>query len=76
MGGGEERASSTLCGRRDGRKKERVGTEGREDNAMQQGRIDFNTVNPSLPTGMDFLIHPCRWIDDEENVRTPPKLGR
>ena len=25
---------------------------------------------------MDFLIHPCRWIDDEENVRTPPKLGR
>ena len=24
----------------------------------QQGRIDFNTVNPSLPTGMDFLsIH-------------------
>ena len=26
----------------------------------QQGRIDFNTVNPSLPTGMDFLIHPCR----------------
>ena len=26
----------------------------------QQGRIDFNTVNPSLSTGMDFLIHPCR----------------
>ena len=25
---------------------------------------------------MDFLIHPCRWIDDEENVCTPPKLGR
>ena len=24
----------------------------------QQGRIDFKTVNPSLPTGMDFLIHP------------------
>ena len=24
----------------------------------EQGRIDFNTVNPSLPTGMDFLIHP------------------
>jgi len=24
----------------------------------QQGRIDFNTVNPSLPRGMDFLIHP------------------
>ena len=23
----------------------------------QQGRIDFNTVNPSLPTGKDFLIH-------------------
>ena len=22
----------------------------------QQGRIDFNTVNPSLPTGKDFLI--------------------
>ena len=22
-----------------------------------QGRIDFNTVNPSLPTGKDFLIH-------------------
>ena len=22
------------------------------------------------------LIHPCGWIDDEENVRTPPKLGR
>ena len=42
----------------------------------QQGRIDFNTVNPSLSRGMDFLIHPCRWIDDEENVRTPPKLGR
>ena len=42
----------------------------------QQGRIDFNTVNPSLSTGMAFLIHPCRWIDDEENVRTPPKLGR
>ena len=42
----------------------------------QKGRIDFNTVNPSLPTGMDFLIHPCRWIDDEENVRTPPKRGR
>ena len=33
-----------------------------------------NESNPSLPTGMDFLIHPCRWIDDEENVRTPPKL--
>ena len=42
----------------------------------QRGSIDFNTVNPSLPRGMDFLIHPCRWIDDEENVRTPPKLGR
>ena len=42
----------------------------------QQGRIDFITVNPSLPTGMDFLIHPCRWIDDEENVRTPPILER
>ena len=42
----------------------------------QQGRIDFNTVNPSLSRGMYFLIHPCRWIDDEENVRTPPKLGR
>ena len=26
----------------------------------QQGRIDFNTVNPSLLTGMDFLIPPCR----------------
>ena len=26
----------------------------------QQGRIDFNTVNPSLSRGMDFLIHPCR----------------
>ena len=24
----------------------------------QQGRIDFNTANPSLLTGMDFLIHP------------------
>ena len=24
----------------------------------RQGRIDFNTVNPSLPGGMDFLIHP------------------
>ena len=35
VGGGEERASSTLCGRRYGRKKERVGTEGREDNALQ-----------------------------------------
>ena len=23
----------------------------------QQGRIDFNTVNPSLSTGNDFLIH-------------------
>ena len=23
----------------------------------QQGRIDFNTVNPSLSTGKDFLIH-------------------
>ena len=23
----------------------------------QQGRIDFNTVNPTLPTGKDFLIH-------------------
>ena len=42
----------------------------------RQGRIDFTTVNPSLPTGMDFVIHPCRWIDDYENVRTPPKLGR
>ena len=40
------------------------------------GRIDFNTINPSLPTWMDFLIHPCTWIDDEENVHTPPKLGR
>ena len=38
----------------------------------QQGRIDFN---PSLPAGMDFLIHPCGWIDDEENVRTPPKVS-
>ena len=26
----------------------------------QQGRIDFNTFNPSLSRGMDFLIHPCR----------------
>ena len=42
----------------------------------QQGRIDFNTVHPSLPSEMDFLIHRCRWIDDEENVHTPPKLGR
>ena len=42
----------------------------------QQGGIDFNTVNPSLSRGMDFLIHPCRWVDDEENVRTPPKRGR
>ena len=42
----------------------------------QRGSIDFNSVNPSLPRGMDFLIHPCRWIDDEENVRTPPKLMR
>ena len=25
---------------------------------------------------MDFLIHPCRWIDDEQNVHTPPKLRR
>ena len=41
-----------------------------------QGRIDFNTVHPSLPSEMNFLIHRCRWIDDEENVRTPPKLGR
>ena len=24
----------------------------------QQGRIDFNTVNPSLSIGMDLLIHP------------------
>ena len=23
----------------------------------QQGRIDFNTVNPSLSRGKDFLIH-------------------
>ena len=23
----------------------------------QQGRIDFNTINPSLSTGKDFLIH-------------------
>ena len=42
----------------------------------QQGRIDFNIVNPFLMRGMDFLIHPCRSIDDEENVRIPPKLGR
>ena len=42
----------------------------------QHWRVDFNTVNHSMPTGMDLLIHPCRWIDDEENVRTPPKLGR
>ena len=41
----------------------------------QRGSVDFNTVNPSLPRGMDFLIHPFRWIVDEENVRTPPKLG-
>ena len=26
----------------------------------RQGKIDFNTVNPSLSTGMDFLIHPMR----------------
>ena len=25
----------------------------------QQGWIDFNTANPSLPTEMDFLIHSC-----------------
>ena len=28
----------------------------------RQGRIDFNTVNPSLSRGMNFLIHLCRWI--------------
>ena len=42
----------------------------------EQGSIDFKTVNLSLPGGMDFLIHPCRRIDDEENVRTPPILER
>ena len=43
----------------------------------QQERIDFKAVNPSLPTGMDFLIHPCRWIDDEENIctKTQEELG-
>ena len=25
---------------------------------------------------MDFLIHPSRWINDEENARAPPKLER
>ena len=25
---------------------------------------------------MGFLIHPCKWIDDEEKVHTPPKLLR
>ena len=34
-----------------------------------QGRIDFNTINPSLSTGLDFLIHSSGWIDDKENVR-------
>ena len=36
----------------------------------QQGRIDFNTANPSLPTGKDFLKKDW-W---SQNVRTPPKL--
>ena len=36
----------------------------------QQVRVDFNTVNPSLPR-MDSLIHPWRFIDDEENVHCP-----
>ena len=31
-------------------------------------RIDFKAVNPCLTTGMDFMIHPCRWIYDEENL--------
>ena len=41
----------------------------------QQGRIDFNTVNPSLSTGKDFLIHSLSKDWWWENVRTPPKLG-
>ena len=37
---------------------------------------DFNTVNPSLSTGKDFLIHSLKknWL--WENVRPPPKLRR
>ena len=36
----------------------------------------FTTVNPPLPEEMDFLIRHCRCIYDQENVHTPPKLGR
>ena len=42
----------------------------------QQGRIDFNTVNPSLSTGKDFLIHSLSKNWCWEIVRAPPKLGR
>ena len=40
----------------------------------QQGRV--NTVNPSLHTYMNFLIHPCKLINYEKNVCNPPKLGK
>ena len=39
----------------------------------QQGRV--NTVNPSLHTYMNFLIHPCKLIN-YKNVCNPPKLGK
>ena len=41
-------------------------------------REGHNTVSPSLRRGIDFLFHPFGWIndEDEENVCTPPKLGR
>ena len=37
--------------------------------------IDFNTVNPSLSTGKDFLTHSLYKNLWWEDVRTPPKLG-
>ena len=42
----------------------------------QQGRIDFNTVNPYLSTGKGFLIHSLQKNWCWEIVRTPPKLGK
>ena len=35
-----------------------------------------SSFNPSLRRGIDFLFHSFGCINDEENVCTPPKLGR
>ena len=42
-----------------------------------QANIDFNTGNMHCSVGMDFLIHPLEWINDERMAvrRTLPRVG-